>query len=138
MRFALPFLILSFSAHADPAADARQILEELVAVDTTNPPGNETVAARTIAKRLEAAGLKPEVVEFAPGRSNVVTRLRGNGKKKPLLLLAHLDVVGAANQPWTMPPFKLTEKSGWLYGRGVIDDKGWAAVATSVTNGTTV
>lgn len=62
----------------------------------------------------------------------MVARLRGDGSKKPLLLLAHLDVVGAARQPWTVPPFRLTEKSGWLYGRGVLDDKGFAAIATTV------
>jgi len=124
-----PFLLLLVSTFAS-AEPAREILDELVAVDTTNPPGNEAAAARLMARRLEA--LKPEIVEFAPGRANVVARLKGDGTKKPLLLLAHLDVVGAANQPWTVPPFKVTEKFGWIYGRGVIDDKGWAAVATAV------
>jgi acetylornithine deacetylase/succinyl-diaminopimelate desuccinylase-like protein len=111
-------------------ADVRQILDELVAIDTSNPPGNEALAARAVAERLKA--FHRELVEFAPGRANVVARIKGNGKKKPLLLLAHLDVVGAANQPWTVPPFHVTEKDGWLYGRGVLDDKGWAAVAITV------
>ena len=131
-RLLLPLLLVSSFAHADSAAEARQILDELVAIDTSNPPGNETAAASAVAKRLDAAGLKPTVVEFAPGRSDVVARIKGDGKKKPLLLLAHLDVVGAANQPWTVPPFQVTEKDGWLYGRGVSDDKGWAAVALVV------
>jgi acetylornithine deacetylase/succinyl-diaminopimelate desuccinylase-like protein len=129
MRFAAALLLCSSFAHADTA---RQILDELVAIDTSNPPGNEAAAAHAMAARLQRAGVKPTLVEFAHGRSNVVARLRGDGSKKPLLLLAHLDVVGAANQPWTVPPFKLTERDGWLYGRGVIDDKGWAAVATAV------
>jgi acetylornithine deacetylase/succinyl-diaminopimelate desuccinylase-like protein len=123
----LLILLLAASVHAD---NAREILDELIAIDTTNPPGNEAVAARAMAKRL--AAFHPEVVEFAPGRADVVARIKGSGKKRPLLLLAHLDVVGTANQPWTMPPFKLTEKNGWLYGRGALDDKGWAAVATAV------
>ena len=129
MRLFAALLLCSTLAHADTA---RQILDELVAIDTTNPPGNEAAAARAMAARLERAGVKPTLVEFGPGRANVVARLRGDGSKKPLLLMAHLDVVGAANQPWTVPPFKVTEKDGWLYGRGVIDDKGWAAVATAV------
>jgi acetylornithine deacetylase/succinyl-diaminopimelate desuccinylase-like protein len=131
-RLPLLILLLSSTALADPAAEARAILDEIVAIDTTNPPGNELLAARAVAKRLTDAGLKPELVEFAPGRGNVVARLRGDGSKKPLLLLAHLDVVGAANQPWTVPPMRVTEKGGWLYGRGVLDDKGWAAVATAL------
>jgi acetylornithine deacetylase/succinyl-diaminopimelate desuccinylase-like protein len=129
MRLFAAILLCSTLAHADAA---RQILDELVAIDTSNPPGNEAAAARAMAARLAEAGLKPTLVEFAPGRANVVARLHGDGSKKALLLLAHLDVVGAANQPWTVPPFKVTERDGWLYGRGVIDDKGWAAVATAV------
>jgi acetylornithine deacetylase/succinyl-diaminopimelate desuccinylase-like protein len=113
-------------------ADARALLEELVAIDTTNPPGQEEKAARAVAAHLDAAGVKYELVPFAPGRTSLVARLRGDGKKRPLILMAHLDVVGAANQPWTTPPFTLTEKDGWLYGRGVSDDKGWAALATTV------
>ncbi len=119
-------------AHADPAADARQLLEQLVAIDTTNPPGREAEAAKAIAERLRAAGVSSEIVPFGPGRASVVARLRGDGSKKPLLLIAHLDVVGAAEQPWTVKPFQLTERAGFLYGRGVLDDKGWAAIATAV------
>jgi acetylornithine deacetylase/succinyl-diaminopimelate desuccinylase-like protein len=119
-------------ALADPSADARRLLAELVAIDTTNPPGNEELATQAVAKHLEAAGVKPELVSFAPGRGCLVARLKGDGTRRPLLLLAHLDVVGAAGQPWTLPPFQLTEKAGWLYGRGVTDDKGWAAIATTL------
>jgi acetylornithine deacetylase/succinyl-diaminopimelate desuccinylase-like protein len=127
------FLALAAAtAHADESGDARKLLEELVAIDTTNPPGNEARAATLVAERLRAAGVTPTIVEFAPGRANVIARLRGDGTRKPLLLLAHLDVVGAAAQPWTTPPFRLTERDGLLYGRGVLDDKGWAAIATTV------
>jgi acetylornithine deacetylase/succinyl-diaminopimelate desuccinylase-like protein len=129
MRAIFALLLLTTFACAD---ETRDILAELVATDTTNPPGNEEKAARLIAARLQKAGVNAELVPFGNGRANVIARLKGDGTKKPLLLLAHLDVVGAAGQPWTVPPYQLTEKDGWLYGRGVQDDKGWAACAVSV------
>ena len=130
----IPILIaLGATAQADQTADdARALLDQLVAVDTTNPPGNEDKAVKLVVARLRAAGVTPVVVPFAPGRANVVARLKGDGSRRPLLLLAHLDVVGAAGQPWTVPPFRVTERDGWLYGRGVTDDKGWAAIATAL------
>jgi acetylornithine deacetylase/succinyl-diaminopimelate desuccinylase-like protein len=134
MRAALVLLILSAgAARADETTTmARQLLDELVATDTSNPPGNEEKAAKLVAGKLRAAGIEPTIVAFAPGRANLVARLKGDGTKKPLLLLAHLDVVGAAGQPWTTPPFVVTEKDGWLYGRGVTDDKSWVAMATAL------
>ena len=115
-----------------PRPSRAHLLDELVAIDTSNPPGNEDKAARLVAAKLHAAGIEAVLVPFAPGRTNLVARLKGDGSKRPLLLLAHLDVVGAAGQPWTMPPFHVTEKDGWLYGRGVTDDKSWAAMATAL------
>ncbi|MDB4970897.1 MAG: Peptidase [Myxococcales bacterium] len=136
MRTALIALLLLASSLAHAAdvttTEARTLLDELVAIDTSNPPGNEEKAARHIAARLKAAGIESTLVPFGPGRANVVARLKGDGSKRPLLLLAHLDVVGAAGQPWTVPPFKVTEKDGWMYGRGVTDDKSWAAIATAL------
>lgn len=117
---------------ARAAADTREILRELIAVDTTNPPGKETAAARKVAERLRRAGLAAEVVESEPGRGSLIARLKGDGSKRPLLLIAHLDVVGANAKEWTAPPFKLTEKDGFLYGRGVSDDKGMAAAITAI------
>ena len=125
-------LALGATARAEPVHEARALLDELVAIDTSNPPGNEEKAARFVAEKLKAAGLAPVIVPFSPGRANVIARLRGDGSRRPLVLLAHLDVVGAAGQPWTMPPFHVTEKNGWLYGRGVTDDKSWAAMATTL------
>jgi acetylornithine deacetylase/succinyl-diaminopimelate desuccinylase-like protein len=119
-------------ALADTTHDARALLDELVAIDTSNPPGNEDKATRAIAAHLKAAGIESRILPFAPGRSNLVARLKGDGTKRPLILMAHLDVVGAVGQPWTVPPFKVTEKDGWLYGRGVTDDKSWAAIATAL------
>ena len=135
MRAAALFALL-FAAHPaladDTAASARALLDELVETDTSNPPGNEEKAARLVAGKLRAAGIESVLVPFAPGRSNLVARLKGDGTKRPLLLLAHLDVVGAAGQPWTTPPFRVIEKDGWLYGRGVTDDKSWVAMATAL------
>ena len=106
----------------------RQTLGELVKADTTNPPGNEARAVAILAKRLKAAGIPYEITDFAPGRQNIVARLKGSGEKKPLLLLAHIDVVGTDGQNWTMPKHEMTEKDGHLYGRGVLDDLGMAVL----------
>jgi acetylornithine deacetylase/succinyl-diaminopimelate desuccinylase-like protein len=137
MRRAAFFAVVLTAAFANAAPDettrqARALLDELVATDTSNPPGNEEKAAKLVAAKLLAVGIESTLVSFAPGRSDLVARLKGDGSQRPLILMAHLDVVGAAGQPWTTPPFKVTEKDGWLYGRGVSDDKSWAAMATAL------
>lgn len=114
------------------ARSVRQLLGELVEADTTNPPGNEARAVAIGAKRLETAGISFEITEFAPNRENLVARLAGDGSKEPLLLLAHIDVVGAGGQDWSVPPHTLTEKGGFLYGRGVNDDLGMAAIELEI------
>ncbi len=110
----------------------RSLLIDLVAAETTNPPGNEARAVALGAARLDEAGIPYEITEFAPGRSNLVARLTGNGSAPPLLLLAHIAVVGADGQDWSVPPHTVTEKDGFLYGRGVADDLGMAAVGLEV------
>jgi acetylornithine deacetylase/succinyl-diaminopimelate desuccinylase-like protein len=123
----------SRAADYDAAArSARDLLEALVAADTSNPPGNEARAAALGAERLSAAGIPSERSEFAPGRENLVARLRGDGSAPPLLLLAHTDVVGAAGQAWSSDPHRVVEKEGYLVGRGVEDDLGMAALALEV------
>ncbi len=120
---------LTWAADADyesSIADFRSLLVKLVAADTTNPPGNEARAVTILAARLDEEKIPYEVTEFAPGRKNLVARLSGDGSQKPLLLLAHLDVVGAEGQPWTIPPHEVTERDGFLVGRGVSDDFGMA------------
>ena len=115
-----------------PEADrrlAREILAELVAINTTQDSG-ATRAARALARRLTAAGFPARDVQLAgprPRNQNLMVRLRGRGKAKPILFLAHLDVVEARREDWSMEPFKLTEQDGYFYGRGTIDIKDEAA-----------
>jgi acetylornithine deacetylase/succinyl-diaminopimelate desuccinylase-like protein len=111
-------------------AETRTTLTTLVAVDTSH--GHETALLRPVAERFRAAGLPVELVESAEGRGNLVARYKGNGKKRPLLLIAHVDVVPIEGQPWTVPPFQITEKEGFLMGRGVNDDKGMAAAVIAI------
>lgn len=110
--------------------EARNLLGQLIAVETV--ASNETKALEPIAERFRAAGVPVQMLESAPGRGNLIARVKGNGSKRPLLLLAHVDVVPVVGQPWTVPPFKLTEKDGYLYGRGVNDDKGMAAANIAI------
>ena len=111
-------------------AEARVIHEQLVAVDTSH--GGETTALRPVLDRLKRAGVAAEIIESAPGRGNLVARLQGDGSRKPLLLVAHVDVVPVDGQPWTVPAFPATEKDGFLWGRGVADDKAMAAAFTAI------
>lgn len=103
-----------------------EILEyysNLIRIDTSAPPGNETKAAEYIKKVLAKEGIAAEIYEMTPGRGNIVARLKGNGSKKPLLLMGHLDVVGVQRDKWTVDPFSAIRKDGFVYGRGSIDDK---------------
>jgi len=110
--------------------EAREILDQMLRVDTSH--GNETAALRPLLARFEQTGVKAQLIESAPGRGNLVARVRGTGAKRPLLLLAHIDVVPVEGQPWTVPPFQPTEKDGYLYARGVSDDKAMAAAFTAI------
>ena len=109
-----------------------QFLGGLVKIDTSNPPGNEARAAEYIKNVLAAEGIQAQIYESAPGRGNLVARLKGNGKKKPLLLMGHLDVVGVERDKWTVDPFGAITKDGYLYGRGSIDDKSMDAANLEV------
>ena len=110
---------------------AREIFKQLIEINTTDSVGNTTVAAEAMAARFKAAGFPDADVRVLgpnPRKGNLVVRYRGNGSKRPLLLLAHLDVVEAKREDWSFDPFTLTEKDGFLYGRGTADDKTMAAV----------
>ncbi|HWM88274.1 MAG TPA: M20/M25/M40 family metallo-hydrolase, partial [Kofleriaceae bacterium] len=84
------------------------------------------------AAQLRQAGIRYEVSEFEKGRGNLVARIKGDGSARPLLILAHIDVVGARGQAWSTDPHRMIEKDGHLIGRGVSDDLGMAAVALEV------
>jgi acetylornithine deacetylase/succinyl-diaminopimelate desuccinylase-like protein len=90
---------------------------------TTNPPGNETVGARFLADVLERDGIATETVESAPGRGNLVARLRGDRSEGGIVLHHHIDVVYADRRYWTVDPFGGEIRDGFLYGRGAIDMK---------------
>ncbi len=107
----------------------RALLAELIAVDTSNPPGNEAAAARVAERWLREAGIESQLFEPAPGRAHLVARLKGNGRARPVLVLAHLDTVPAVREEWASDPWTLTERDGFLYGRGVQDNKGMAAAS---------
>jgi acetylornithine deacetylase/succinyl-diaminopimelate desuccinylase-like protein len=105
---------------------AHDIYKELVEIDTTTATGDTARAAEAMAARLMAAGFADADVQAfspAPRKGNLVARLHGSGARRPILLVAHLDVVPAFPQDWSVEPFKLTEKDGYFYARGSADDK---------------
>ena len=99
-------------------------LQAMIRMNTVNPPGNEIAVARYLDSTLKAEGIETHLFEPAPGRAAFVARLKGNGAKQPVILMAHMDVVGVEQDKWTVDPFAATIKDGYLYGRGAIDDKG--------------
>ena len=119
-----------------PEADqrlAREIYKEMVEVKSGFTTGTTAPIAESVARRFKAAGI-PEADIFVggaiPTKTNVVVRYRGTGVRKPILLLAHIDVVEARREDWTVDPFVFLEKDGYFYGRGSADDKAQAAVWT--------
>jgi acetylornithine deacetylase/succinyl-diaminopimelate desuccinylase-like protein len=122
------------SVRADPLSARQQlavdIYKELVEINTVTETGDTGRAADAMAARLRAAGFEGadvQVFKPAPRKGNLVARLRGTGARRPILLLAHLDVVEAKPEDWSTDPFKLVEKDGYFYGRGSGDDKYMAA-----------
>jgi acetylornithine deacetylase/succinyl-diaminopimelate desuccinylase-like protein len=110
-------------------------LQGLLRIDTTNPPGNELVAAKYIAALLQKEGIPSEIFESTPGRGFLVARLSASAVPDPtraLLLMAHLDVVGVDKSKWTVDPFGAVIQGNYLYGRGAIDDKGMLAANLAV------
>lgn len=115
--------------HSAIAEEGLAHLKALLAFDTTNPPGNELPAARYLERVLREEGFEPLVIESAPGRGNLVSRLQGDGSEPPLLLLNHLDVVPAEEEQWEVAPFSAGVKDGYLYGRGAVDMKNMTAMS---------
>jgi len=124
------------AADSIPAPDralVHEIYEQLLEIDTTHANGSTTAAAETVAAGLRAAGIPDADIALlgpSPKRQNLVARLHGGTGEKPLLLLAHLDVVEAKREDWTVDPFTLLEKDGFYYARGSLDDKAMAAIFT--------
>ena len=133
MRNALLVIALAVAtatAQTPPPPDASKLDEEtlrhfqaLVRMDTSDPPGNEQPAAEYLKKVLEADGIPTEILALEPRRPNVVARLKGSGKQRPLLIMGHSDVVNVDPKKWTHPPFSATRDGGYIYGRGTVDDK---------------
>jgi acetylornithine deacetylase/succinyl-diaminopimelate desuccinylase-like protein len=116
------------SAPLDPTA---RLLQELIAIDTSNPPGREAALADFLAARLAPLGFEIDIVPTPEaGKAHLIARLRGNGSRKPVLIAAHADVVGVERDKWSIDPFAGTVQDGYLYGRGAIDFKGGIAVFT--------
>lgn len=99
-------------------------LQALIRFDTTNPPGNELPLAEYVVGVLRGDGIDTTLLSPAPSRAAVVARIKGNGSRRPVMLLAHMDVVGVEREKWSCDPFAGVIRDGYVYGRGAIDDKG--------------
>ncbi|HWQ93496.1 MAG TPA: M20/M25/M40 family metallo-hydrolase [Clostridia bacterium] len=126
----VPMVFGTGAAFGQPAVDwekqKTEILQHfvsLVRIDTTNPPGNETKAVEYLKKILEAEGIPTRTFALDPNRANLVARLKGSGAKRPILILAHTDVVPVQREKWTVDPFGAVLTDGYIWGRGTADDK---------------
>lgn len=132
---------LCFTSHlraAEPATSANwsSIDEEtmrhfqaIVRMDTSDPPGNELPVVEYLKAVLEKDGIEVKIFALDPKRPNLVARLKGNGSKKPILLMAHTDTVNVDPKKWKHGPFSATREGGYVYGRGTVDDKDNVTVA---------
>ena len=121
---------VSTAAQTAPPVNLAAVDEEtmrhfqaLVRMDTSDPPGNEVPAVEYLKRILEAEGIEAKVFALDPQRPNLVARLRGNGSKRPLLIMAHTDTVNIDPKKWKHGPFSATREGGYVYGRGTVDDK---------------
>ncbi len=112
--------------------EVTNLLSNLIRINTTNPPGNETEAVKFLVKDMEKEGFTCEVFESAPGRGSLITRLKGTGEGPSLLLLSHLDVVAANPKEWSVDPFAGVIKDGFVWGRGAMDMKSMTAMEVMV------
>src|ERR1051325_6635021 len=97
--------------------------QAVLRLDTRNPPGNEHIVAEYVKKVLDAEGIPSQIVGSDMNRPNLIARLKGNGRKRPLLIMGHTDVVTVDAAKWKFPPFSATRDGGYVYGRGTVDDK---------------
>ena len=108
--------------------EVTNFLSDLIRINTTNPPGNETKAAKYLAEHLRKEDFNCELYESAPERGSIITRMKGTGEKPSLLLLSHLDVVAADAKEWSVDPFSGIVKDSFVWGRGALDMKGMTAI----------
>ena len=113
-------------------SEAVQLLQELIRINTTNPPGNERAAAIHLQKLLDSEGIETRLLDVSTGRANLYARIKGDGTHRPLILLSHTDVVPVEPERWTVPPFSGELRDGFVYGRGAIDMKATAAVHVTI------
>jgi len=105
----------------------------LVQIDSSSPPGNETKVDDYLKRVFEAEGIPVKTFALDPKRGNLVARIKGSGKKRPILLMAHTDVVGVQREKWPVDPFGAVVKDGYIWGRGSRDDKDKLAANLIVT-----
>ena len=110
----------------------RQYLTDLIRLDTSNPPGNETRVAEYLKQIADAHGIPCELLGSDPKRLNFVARLKGSGRGRPILLMAHSDVVPVDRSQWSVDPFSAVNRDGFIYGRGAQDDKSLLAAELAV------
>jgi acetylornithine deacetylase/succinyl-diaminopimelate desuccinylase-like protein len=133
LAIAICFTAIAWAeSSGDLALLSRRFLVDLIRLDTTNPPGNETRVAEYLKKVCDAEGIANEMLGGDPSRLNFVARLPGSGKLRPLLLMAHSDVVPADRSQWTVDPFSSEIRDGFIYGRGAQDDKSLLAAELAV------
>jgi len=129
----IAFAGIAFGQPSETVADlAVRYLPELIRLDTTNPPGNETRVARYLKQVADREEISAELLGDDPQRLNFIARLRGSGAKRPLLLIAHSDVVPADRSSWSVDPLAAIQKNGYIYGRGAEDDKQLLAAELAV------
>jgi acetylornithine deacetylase/succinyl-diaminopimelate desuccinylase-like protein len=104
-------------------AETMQHYQAVLRLDTSNPPGNEHLVVDYLKQLFDKEGIPSQVLASDPNRSNFVARLKGNGKKRPLLIIGHSDVVTTDPAKWKFPAFSATRDGGYVYGRGTVDDK---------------
>ncbi len=112
---------IDWPRYQDMAVD---LMQQYLRINTSNPPGNEIEAARFLKKIFDQHGIQNEIFEYKPGRANIIARLKGNGSKRPIILLSHTDVVTAEPASWEVDPFAGIIKNNVIYGRGALDMKG--------------
>src|SRR4051812_1627253 len=114
------------AAQPDWAALQREALshfQALIRLDTSNPPGNEYLVTDYVKSVLEKEGIPVDIYALDPKRPNLVARLKGSGRRQPILYMGHSDVVTVDPKKWSFPPFSATRDGGYIYGRGSLDDK---------------